>query len=100
MTKEMMIAFNQERGQWELTHHCWVNQAMVEAARVKAYKTMSSREIPSNADVERKAVFKEQVQKLAQPGGLHLIVADTAKGVDLFKSTQGTGKIISLPQHI
>ena len=100
MKKEMMIAFNQERKQWELTHHCWINQVMVEATRLKAYKMMSSREIPSNADVERKAVFKEQVQKLAQPGGLHLVIADSAKGVDLFKSTQGTGKIISLPQRI
>jgi hypothetical protein len=100
MKKEMMIAFNQERKQWELTHHCWINQGMVEATRVKAYKMMSSREIPPNADVERKAVFKEQVQKLAEPGGLHLVIADTAKGVDIFKSTQGTGKIISLPKHI
>jgi hypothetical protein len=100
MKKEMMIAFNQERKQWELTHHCWINQTMVEATRLKAYKMMSSREIPSNADIERKAVFKEQVQKLAQPGGLHLVIADSARGVDLFKSTQGTGKIISLPQPI
>ncbi len=100
MTKEMMIAFNQERGQWELTHHCWINQAMVEAARVKAYKMMSAREIPSNADIERKTMFKDRIQKLAQPGGLQLIIADSARGVDIFKSTQGTGKIISLPQHI
>ena len=100
MTKEMMIAFNQERQQWELTHHCWINSAMVEAARLKAYKTMSAREIPSNADIERKTIFKERIQKLAQPGGLKLIIAETGRGVDLFKSTQGTGKIISLPQHI
>ena len=100
MTKDMMIAFNQERGQWELTHHCWINQAMIETTRVKAYKMMSSREIPSNADIERKTMFKERIQKLAQPGALHLIIADTARGVDLFKSTHGTGKVISLPQHI
>ncbi len=95
-----MITFNQERGQWELTHHCWINQSMVESARIKAYKTLSAREIPSNADIERKTIFKERIQKLAQPGGLKLIITDSARGVDLFKSTQGTGKIISLPQHI
>ncbi len=61
---------------------------------------MSAREIPSNADIERKTMFKDRIQKLAQPGGLQLIIADSARGVDIFKSTQGTGKIISLPQHI
>ena len=95
-----MITFNQERQQWELTHHCWIHSSMIESARLKAYKTMSSREIPANADIERKTMFKERIQKLSQPGGLKLIIADTGRGVDLFKSTQGTGKIISLPQHI
>ena len=96
----MMIAFNQERQQWELTHHCWINNSMVESARIKAYKIMLAREIPSNADVERKKQFKDRIEKLSQPGSLKLIVNDMGRGVDLFKSTEGTGKIISLPQHI
>lgn len=100
MQKELMVTFNQERNQWELVHHCWINDAMIESARIKAYNSLKSRIIPPQADVERKKIFRERLEKLAKPGSLKLVINDHNRGVDIFKSTQGTGKIISLPKHI
>lgn len=96
MKKEIPIAFNHERNQWEMYHHSWLGNDLIENARISAYKRMSSRHIPANADVERKKQFKQKIEMLSKPGSLKLIIQSLGGGVDLFKSTQGTGKIISL----
>jgi hypothetical protein len=94
--KELPVIFNTERNQWELIHHVWISPQMIETARKYAYKYFMARQIPANADLERKKIYKERLDLLSKPGSLKLVMNESKGGNDLFKTTQGTGKIISI----
>ena len=95
---DIPVTFDAEQDCWIASSPSYIGEVALKAIAQNAYKQQIQRfrSAPASATAESKRLFMERADKLlSRPIKLNVM----AKSFDLFKSTQSTGKIISLGAH-
>lgn len=95
---EIPVTFDAEQDCWIAHAPSYIGEVELKSIARFAYKEQMQRlkSAPASATAEARRNFMERADKLIlKPIKLNIM----ARGFDLFKSTQGTGKIISLGAH-
>lgn len=98
MGREIPVTFDPEQDSWIASAPSYIGDVALKAIAQHAYKQQMQRlkSAPASATAEARRLFIERADKLIlKPIKLNIM----AQGFDLFKSTHGTGKIISLGAH-